>query len=100
MNVNGATQRIRGPSNPAGVGPGVRLPQDLRNGSNASSSTGIPNGNDRSGSGSQLSGAERAERFEDEKKRIIETCFSKRDPDGTSQPVLLASIFFARLIDI
>ena len=27
----------------------------------------------------------RAERFEDEKKRIIESCFSKRDTDGSGQ---------------
>ena len=98
MNVNGTTQRTRGPSNPAGLGPGARPPQDLRNGSNASSSSGMPNGNDRSGSGSQLSGAERAERFEDEKRRIIETCFSKRDPDGTSQLSLLPCMIYASLM--
>lgn len=27
----------------------------------------------------------RAERFEDEKERIIESCFSKRDADGSGQ---------------
>lgn len=27
----------------------------------------------------------RAERFEDEKKRIIESCFTKRDDDGSSK---------------
>lgn len=27
----------------------------------------------------------RAERFEDEKKRIIESCFTKRDDDGSSE---------------
>jgi hypothetical protein len=26
----------------------------------------------------------RAERFEDEKRRIIDSCFSKRDDDGSS----------------
>lgn len=26
----------------------------------------------------------RAERFEDEKRRIMESCFSKKDPDGSS----------------
>lgn len=28
----------------------------------------------------------RAEKFEDEKRRIIESCFSKRDADGSGQP--------------
>jgi hypothetical protein len=28
----------------------------------------------------------RAERFEDEKKRIVESCFSKRDDDGSRKP--------------
>jgi len=27
----------------------------------------------------------RAERFEDEKRRIIESCFTKRDDDGSSK---------------
>ena len=27
--------------------------------------------------------ASRAERFEDEKRRIIETCFNKKDTDGS-----------------
>lgn len=26
--------------------------------------------------------ANRAERFDDEKRRIIDTCFNKKDPDG------------------
>ena len=84
MNVNGTAQRTRGPSNPAGLGPGARPTQDLRNGSNASSSNGAVYGSSHSGSGSQLSAAERAEKFEDEKRRIIETCFNKRNQDGTS----------------
>ncbi|KAI9649044.1 hypothetical protein NHQ30_001611 [Ciborinia camelliae] len=33
--------------------------------------------------GSDRSGMSRAERFEDEKKRIIESCFGKKDPDGS-----------------
>jgi hypothetical protein len=32
----------------------------------------------------------RAERFEDEKRRIIESCFSKKDDDGSSKPFSLA----------
>lgn len=31
-------------------------------------------------------GMSRAERFEDEKRRIIESCFSKRDDDGSGVP--------------
>lgn len=30
-------------------------------------------------------GLTRAERFEDEKRRIIESCFSKRDDDGSGE---------------
>jgi hypothetical protein len=30
----------------------------------------------------------RAEKFEDEKKRIIESCFNKRDEDGSCEPPL------------
>ncbi|KAG9236351.1 exocyst complex component Sec3-domain-containing protein [Amylocarpus encephaloides] len=33
--------------------------------------------------GSQMNSMSRAERFEDEKKRIIETCFAKKDEDGS-----------------
>ena len=29
--------------------------------------------------------ANRAERFEDEKRRIIDSCFGKRDEDGSSE---------------
>lgn len=31
-------------------------------------------------------GMSRAERFEDEKRRIIETCFGKKDEDGSCAP--------------
>ena len=48
---------------------------DMRNGSYGSA-VGRP-GDDR------ISNQDRAARFEDEKKRIIESCFFKRDPDGT-----------------
>ncbi|TGO19637.1 hypothetical protein BTUL_0003g00910 [Botrytis tulipae] len=44
-------------------------------------------GSTRTGSsgvtGSDRSGMSRAERFEDEKRRIIESCFGKKDPDGS-----------------
>jgi exocyst complex component 1 len=56
------------PPNPAGT-------PDMRNGSGGRN-TGRPGDE-------ALSNQDRAARFEDEKKRIIESCFSKRDPDGT-----------------
>ena len=34
------------------------------------------------GSGS-ANGVNKAEKFEDEKRRIVESCFSKKDPDGS-----------------
>ena len=34
----------------------------------------------RNGTGESMS---RAEKFEDEKKRIIQSCYSKKDSDGT-----------------
>ncbi|ETN43293.1 uncharacterized protein HMPREF1541_02452 [Cyphellophora europaea CBS 101466] len=56
------------PSNPAGT-------PDTRNGSLGRISGRL--GDDA------MSNQDRAARFEDEKKRIIESCFAKRDPDGT-----------------
>lgn len=35
------------------------------------------------GAGPGATAASRAERFEDEKRRIIESCFSKKDNDGS-----------------
>lgn len=37
-------------------------------------------------------GPSRAERFEDEKRRIIESCFHKKDPDGSSQETYITHI--------
>ena len=80
MNASNLGQRYRGPSNGAQIGPGPRLGQDIRNGSAApgidlpsASNAGYP-------PGAQMS---RAEKFEDEKKRIIDSLFSKKDPDGS-----------------
>ena len=50
--------------------------QDPRNGSFGARVNGRPNEEVESNQA-------RAARFEDEKKRIIESCFAKRDPDGT-----------------
>lgn len=38
------------------------------------------------------SAAGRAERFEDEKRRIIDSCFYKKDVDGSGKPVPPACI--------
>lgn len=72
MNANDPAQRSRGPSNGAssGLNPRPGPAQENRNGVSPA----------RSG-GSQLSPAEK---FEDEKRRIIESCFGKTDIDGTS----------------
>ena len=35
----------------------------------------------------------RAERFEDEKRRIIESCFSKKDSDGSSTFISVYCLF-------
>ena len=55
-------------------GPGTRArpppPTDPRRGG----------GDPRNGASDSMS---RAEKFEDEKKRIIQSCFSKKDADGT-----------------
>lgn len=38
---------------------------------------------DRNGNGGILPQKTRAEMFEDEKRRIIDSCFNKREPDGS-----------------
>ena len=44
------------------------------------------NGNNHLGAGTPAS---RAEKFEDEKRRIIDSCFSKKEPDGSRELHLL-----------
>ena len=82
MNVSNSGQRLRGPPNGAPLGPGGRPIQDQRNGSALSVTNGASAHSDRNASGAQMS---RAEKFEDEKKRIIESCFGKKEPDGSSK---------------
>lgn len=41
------------------------------------------NGSGVSNGSSSVNGAGKAEKFEDEKRRIVESCFSKKDPDGS-----------------
>ena len=59
-------QRSRGPPNGPATDTGSRPTQDLRNGGGAPVTM------------------SRAERFEDEKRRIIESCFGRKDADGSS----------------
>lgn len=78
MNVSTVEQHPRGPPN--GLGPAGRPVQDHRNGSNMSTMS-AASGNDlRSHGGPEMS---RAEIFEDEKERIIESCFGKKEADGS-----------------
>ncbi len=81
MNASTAGQRPRGLPN--GIGPGGRPVQDHRNGSNMSAMSSTSANDSRNPPGSEMS---RAEIFEDEKKRIIESCFNKKEPDGSGQP--------------
>ena len=69
------SQRVRGAPNGAALGAGGRPVQEYRNGSNSSAMNGGP----------AVASMSRAEKFEDEKKRIIETCFGKKEPDGSSK---------------
>lgn len=51
------------------------------------------------GSAAAAAAALRAERFEDEKRRIVDSCFSKKDTDGsrklTSNPRAIANSVYA-----
>ena len=89
MNVSTAGQRPRGP--PSGLGPGARPVQDHRNGSNISAMSSASANDSRNPPGSEMS---RAEIFEDEKKRIIESCFNKKEPDGSGKPFNVWTLWF------
>ena len=84
MSTSDTTQRARGPSNGVPVGLGARPVHDQRNVSTMSSTSGFsqPSYANGSNSGAQMS---RAEKFEDEKRRIIQSCFGKKEPDGASK---------------
>ena len=56
--------------------PGMNGPPDMRNGS-------YPRQLPRPPASDAESNQSRAARFEDEKRRVIESCFAKKDPDGT-----------------
>ena len=78
MNVSTAGQRPRGLPN--GLVAGARPVQDHRNGSNMSATSSASANDSRNPPGQGMSGAEI---FEDEKKRIIESCFDKKEADGS-----------------
>jgi len=85
MNVSDATQRVRGPPNGAPLVPSPQLVQDQRNGSSMNSASVYSSGTDRNNPGPLRTQMSRAEKFEDEKRRIIETCFGKKEDDGSSE---------------
>ena len=70
MNINDPSKRMRGPANGSSAAPQFRVAPEMRNGSSAIGGTTMS----------------RAEKFEDEKRRIIESCFGKKEPDGSSMP--------------
>ena len=78
MNLNEyGHSRPRATPNGDQMHPASRPVYDSRNGQ-PSSQIPMPNGN--ASVGSQIS---RAEKFEDEKKRLIESCFNKKESDGS-----------------
>lgn len=79
MNTGNPGQRFRGPSNGTHVGPASRPAQEPRNVSDKSPP--MPNGNNAPG----VHEMSRAEKFEDEKKRIIDSCFGKTEQDGSGK---------------
>ena len=83
MSANDFAQRPRGPPALVTGGLNPRAAQDNRNG--ISTTTGIVS----SAGASRSAGPPmtRAEKFEDEKKRIVESCFGKREADGSSMPM-------------
>lgn len=85
MNAANNTQRVRGPPNGAPIANGPRAVQDQRNGSSMASGSMYSSSTDRNTSGPPGSQMSRAEKFEDEKRRIIETCFNKKEDDGSSE---------------
>lgn len=64
------------------MGPGARPTLDYRNGPSIAAVSAPVASNGSLPAGAQMS---RAEKFEDEKKRIIESCFGKKEPDGSCE---------------
>lgn len=59
-----------------------------------------PGGDPRSGGASVpgASGMSRAEKFEDEKRRIIQSCFSKTESDGSSMSSTLGFLLSYEIV--
>lgn len=72
MNINDPNRRVRGPPN-GSAGQQSRPAPAMRNGGSAPT-------------GAAMS---RAEKFEDEKRRIVESCFGKKEPDGSSMRLVV-----------
>lgn len=68
MNQNDSSQRPRGPPNGPPGGLSSRSAPENRNGGPHAAGPSMT----------------RAEKFEDEKRRIVESCFGKKDADGSS----------------
>ncbi|SLM35964.1 Exocyst complex, component 1/SEC3 [Lasallia pustulata] len=75
MNVSDPAQRARGPANGTPADSASGPSQDPRNGGGAAPVT-----------------LSRAERFEDEKRRIIQSCFGKKDADGSTMESYITHI--------
>ncbi len=82
MNSSRPRDPFRDPSNPGPRQHG-RAPSESRNGYEGSVNTNTSAGTD---------GMTRAQRFEDEKRRIIESCFSKKDTDGSQSESYITHI--------
>ena len=98
MNHSDPGQRIRDHSNGNEIGNGngngpPRPPQIQQNGSGGAPGGFLPPG----AAGVPKATMSRAEKFEDEKRRIIESCFSKRDADGSGQKPV-CSLGFAMVL--
>ena len=82
MNPNNTAPSYRGPPNGNQMGAGPRPGHEMRNGAAFPSMMPQSATNGGHPPGPQTN---RAEKFEDEKKRIIESCFGKKDPDGSRE---------------
>ena len=86
MSYNDSSPRSRGPPNGSKPGPNVRPTQEVRNGGPPNPSVHMT----------------RAEKFEDEKRRIIESCFGKKEADGSSMQnsrlMKMRLLFFLSLV--
>jgi hypothetical protein len=89
MNASNTTQPARDSPNGAPMGPGSHPVLDQRNGSSMTSGSVHSSNNVRNNSGPLGTQMSRAEKFEDEKRRIIETCFGKKEDDGSSEVLRL-----------